>query len=68
MINIQGDQAPAKRQKMLKKFKHSTMKTVAKQSMSLQTLLGCYGGSEALERKCVMKNIRTFEQTQLAPS
>jgi hypothetical protein len=34
MANIQGDQAPAKQQKMLR------FKTVAEQSMSLQTLLG----------------------------
>jgi hypothetical protein len=32
----QGNQATAKQQKMLKKFKNSSMKTVAKQSMSLQ--------------------------------
>jgi hypothetical protein len=38
--NLQSDQAPAKRQKMLKKFENSSMKTVAEQSMSSQTLLG----------------------------
>jgi hypothetical protein len=27
MTNVQGDQAPAKRQKMLKKFENSSMKT-----------------------------------------
>jgi hypothetical protein len=32
-----GNQAPAKRQKMLKKFENSSMKTVAEQSMNLQT-------------------------------
>jgi hypothetical protein len=31
---VQGDQAPAKQQKMLKKYENSSMKTVAKQSMS----------------------------------
>jgi hypothetical protein len=40
MMNAQGNQAPAKRQKMLKKFENSSMKTVAEQSMSLQTALG----------------------------
>jgi hypothetical protein len=39
MMNIQGDQAPAKRQKTLKKFETSSMKTIAEKSMSLQTLL-----------------------------
>jgi hypothetical protein len=37
--NVQGNQAPAKRQKMLKKLENSSTKTVAEQSMSLQTLL-----------------------------
>jgi hypothetical protein len=32
--NVQGDQAPAKWQKMLKKFENSSMKTTAEQSMS----------------------------------
>jgi hypothetical protein len=36
---VQGDQAPAKRQKMLKKFVNSSTKTVAEQSMSSQTPL-----------------------------
>jgi hypothetical protein len=40
MMNVQGDHAPAKRQKMLKKFENSSTKTVTKQSMSSQTLLG----------------------------
>jgi hypothetical protein len=40
MTNVQDDQAPAKRQKMLKKFENSSTKTIAEQSMSLQTLLG----------------------------
>jgi hypothetical protein len=40
MTNFQGDQAPAKQQKILKKFEKSSMKTVAKQSVSLQTPLG----------------------------
>jgi hypothetical protein len=39
-MNVQGDQAPAKWQKMMKKFENSSMKTVAEQSMSSQTLLG----------------------------
>jgi hypothetical protein len=39
MMNIQVDQAPAKQQKVLKKFKNSSMKTTAKQSMSLLTPL-----------------------------
>jgi hypothetical protein len=40
MTNIQGDQAPAKQQKMLKKFENSSTKTVAEQSMNSQTPLG----------------------------
>jgi hypothetical protein len=40
MTNIQDDQAPAKPQKMLKIFKKSSMKTVTKQFMSSQALLG----------------------------
>jgi hypothetical protein len=39
-INVQGDQAPAKPQKMLKKFKKSSTKTVAEQFMSSQTPFG----------------------------
>jgi hypothetical protein len=37
--NLQGNQVPEKRQKMLKKFENLSMKTVAEQSMSSQTLL-----------------------------
>jgi hypothetical protein len=40
MKNVQGDQAAAERQKTLKKFEQSFTKTVAEQSMSLQTPLG----------------------------
>jgi hypothetical protein len=40
MMNVEGDQAPAKRQKMLKNFENSSMKTVAEQSVSSQTPLG----------------------------
>jgi hypothetical protein len=40
MTNIQGYQAPAKRQKMLKKFENSFTKTIAEQSICLQTPLG----------------------------
>jgi hypothetical protein len=40
MTNIQGNQAPAKRQKMLKKVENSSTETVAKQSMSLLAPLG----------------------------
>jgi hypothetical protein len=36
MINVQGNQAPAKQQKTLKKFKNSYTKTTAKQAMSSQ--------------------------------
>jgi hypothetical protein len=39
MTNVQDNQAPSKRQKMLKKFENSSMKTIAEQSMSSQTLL-----------------------------
>jgi hypothetical protein len=39
MMNVQGDQAPANRQKMLKKFENSSTKTIAEQSMSSQTPL-----------------------------
>jgi hypothetical protein len=38
MTNVQGDQAKAKRQKMLKKFNNSSMTTIAEQSMSSQSL------------------------------
>jgi hypothetical protein len=34
MTNAQGDQEPAKQQKMLKKFENSSKKTIAEQSMS----------------------------------
>jgi hypothetical protein len=37
---VKDDQVPSKRQKMLKKFKNSSTKTIAEQSMSSQTLLG----------------------------
>jgi hypothetical protein len=40
MTNIQAKQAPAKGQKMLKKFKNSSMKIITEQSVSLQTPLG----------------------------
>jgi hypothetical protein len=45
MTKVQGDQAPAERQKMLKKFKNekfenSSTKTAAEQSVSSQTPLG----------------------------
>jgi hypothetical protein len=39
MMNVQGNQAPAKRQKMLRKFENSSAKTVVEQSMSSQTPL-----------------------------
>jgi hypothetical protein len=40
MTKVQGDQAQAKRQKMLKEFEKSSTKTVVEQSKSSQTLLG----------------------------
>jgi hypothetical protein len=40
MTNVHGDQAPAKRLKMLKKFENSSTKTITEQSMTSQTLLG----------------------------
>jgi hypothetical protein len=40
MTNVQGNHAPAKRQKMLTKFKNSSTKTAIEQSMNLQTPLG----------------------------
>jgi hypothetical protein len=40
MTNVQGNQAPAKQQKMLRKCENSITKTIAEQSMSSQTLLG----------------------------
>jgi hypothetical protein len=43
MENIQGDQAPAKRQQMLQKFKNSLTKTVVERSMSSQTVGISYG-------------------------
>jgi hypothetical protein len=45
MTNVQGDEAPAEQQKMLKKFENSSMKTVTEQSMC----------SETLERKYAMR-------------
>jgi superfamily II DNA/RNA helicase len=39
ITKIHGDQAPAERQKMLKKFKNSSMKSVAEQYMSSLTPL-----------------------------
>jgi hypothetical protein len=38
MTNVQSDQAPAKQQKMLKRLKNSSRKTVIEQSTSLQIL------------------------------
>jgi hypothetical protein len=40
MTKVQGDQAQAKRQEMLKKFENSSTKTVAQQILSSQTPLG----------------------------
>jgi hypothetical protein len=40
MTNVEGDQAPEKRQKMLKKFENSFTKTVAEKSITMQTPLG----------------------------
>jgi hypothetical protein len=40
MTNVEGDQAPTKRQKVLKQFENSSTKTVTEQSMSSQTPLG----------------------------
>jgi hypothetical protein len=39
MTNVQGNQAPAKRQKMQKKFEDSSTKAVVEQAMSLHTPL-----------------------------
>jgi hypothetical protein len=39
MTNVQGDQVPAKQQKMLRNFENSSMKAVAEQSISSQTPL-----------------------------
>jgi hypothetical protein len=64
MTNVQGDQAPAK-QKMLKKFENSSMKTVAEQSMNSLKPLGPF---ETLERKCATKKTGTLAQPQLAAS
>jgi hypothetical protein len=40
MMNVQGNQTPAKQQKMLKKIQNSSTNTFTKQSMSSQTPLG----------------------------
>jgi ribosomal protein S21 len=40
MMNVQGDQAPEKLEKLLKNFKYSSTKTVTEQSMRSQALLG----------------------------
>jgi hypothetical protein len=39
MMNVLGNQAPAKKEKMLTKFENSYTKTAAKQSMSSKTPL-----------------------------
>jgi hypothetical protein len=53
MTNVQGDQAPAKRQKMLKKFDNSSTKIGAEQSMSSQDTAGItYGVCQEI----LMKN------------
>jgi hypothetical protein len=39
ITNIQGDQATAKRDKMLQEFKNSSTKTIAEQSVNLQAPL-----------------------------
>jgi hypothetical protein len=61
MTNVQGDQAPAKWQKMLKKFENSFTKTVAEQSMSLQTLVWISHGvcQEILTENLNMRRIVT---------
>jgi hypothetical protein len=40
MTNVQGDQAPAKQQKMFKRFENSSTNTITERSMSSQTLFG----------------------------
>jgi hypothetical protein len=40
MMNVEGDEAPAQGQKMLKKFENLPVKIFAEQSMSLQTPFG----------------------------
>jgi hypothetical protein len=40
MMKVQADQASANEQKMLKKYKNSSMKTISEQSMCSQTLFG----------------------------
>jgi hypothetical protein len=40
MKNVQGDHAPAKRQKMLKKFENLSKKTITEQSVNSQMPLG----------------------------
>jgi hypothetical protein len=40
MTDVEGDQAPAKQQKMLKKFENSFKITIVEQSMSSKTPLG----------------------------
>jgi hypothetical protein len=39
-MNVQGDQAPPRRQKMLRKFENSSTKINAEQTVSSQTQLG----------------------------
>jgi hypothetical protein len=39
MTKVQGDQAPPKRKKMLRKYENSFTKTIAEQPMSSQTPL-----------------------------
>jgi hypothetical protein len=42
-MNLQGEQAPSKRQKIMTNFENSSTETVAEQYMSWRTPLGTYG-------------------------
>jgi hypothetical protein len=66
MTNVQDYQAPAKRQKMLKKFENSSTKTIAEQSMSLQTPLGWI--SYGVCQEILTVKTGTLAQPQLGPS
>jgi hypothetical protein len=62
-MNVQGDQAPAKRQKMLKKFENSSTKTVTEQSMTSQIPLGSV--MEILTKNTNMRTIEVKSVPQL---
>jgi hypothetical protein len=53
-MNVQGDQAPAKRQKMMKKFENSSTKTVTEHADTIWISYGvCQSLTENLNMRCI---------------